>query len=80
MSTLSLDRAISILSQLTEEEVTKVCDYAESLLTIDKELLDLKEQQAIETLGYNPTQHIDDWEWEAMLKRDQMSEDMEKNK
>lgn len=80
MSVKSLDKAIQIISQLNEAEVDKVCSYAESLLTVDRELLDLKEQQAIETLGYNPTQHIDDWEWEAMLKRDKMSQEMEKSK
>lgn len=38
-----------------------------------KELLDAQEAACIKQLGYNPTSFIEDWEWEAQLKRLEMS-------
>jgi DNA integrity scanning protein DisA with diadenylate cyclase activity len=70
----------SILKELNQDRLEKIKAYAESLFHINDEALDIKEEQAVEILGYNPTSQIDDWEWEAMLKRDKMSQDILKQK
>lgn len=70
----------SYLEHITTERLEKIRDYTLSLLHINDEKLNLKEEQSIEILGYNPTDHIPDWEWDAMLKRDQMSQERLKNK
>jgi hypothetical protein len=70
----------SYLEHITTERLEKIREYALSLLHVNDEILNLKEEQSIEILGYNPTEHIDDWEWEQMLKRDQMSQERLKNK
>ena len=37
-----------------------------------------KEEGYIRQLGYCPTSYIDDWEWEAQLKRLKQSDEQEK--
>ena len=70
----------SYLEHITTERLEKIRDYTLSLLHINDEILNLKEEQAVQILGYSPTDHIPDWEWAQMIKRDQMSQERLKNK
>lgn len=77
MASKKVQKLIEQIGKLRSQDVDKVASYVEGLLSIDHELLDLKEEQAAEICGYNPTSHIDDWEWEAMLRRKNMSDEKE---
>ena len=69
-----------LIDELRAEDLDKIFNYAYELSKIDHEALDVKEQQAVQTLGYNPTSQISDWEWEAQLKRNQLSLEKESKK
>jgi len=61
------------VANLSKEDLAKVRTYAEELLNVDHETLNMKEAQAIEICGFNPPKELPDDEWEAMLRRNEMS-------
>ena len=54
---------------LTTERLALLADYAESLMVIDEEALQIAEKQAVEICGYNPTADISEHDWAVMQKR-----------
>ena len=57
--------------ELTTERLTLLTDYANSLVAIDEEALQVAEQQSIDICGYNPTKDISDHDWAVMQKRNE---------
>ena len=56
---------------LNTERLALLADYANSLIEIDEDKLQLAEQQAIEICGYNPTADISEHDWAVMQKRNE---------
>lgn len=74
MKQKQLDQMVEVFHNLSTKDAGKVLTYAKSLAEIDHEALDTKEANAVQALGYNPTTHIPDWEWQAQLKRAKLAE------
>ena len=66
------------VERIEKDDLRKVLIYVNSLIEVDKVALQIKEDQAIEILGFNPSDTIPDHEWDAQLKRLAMSDEKEK--
>ena len=70
----------SILEELSVDNLEKIKSYALELSRIDYDDLDRRENDCIRIMGYNPTDTMEDHEWEHMLKRDKLSREREERK
>ena len=68
-----------LIESLTAAQQDKLYDYVVRFKEVD-DLQTLKEEQAIEVAGYNVASELPDHEWEAMLKRNEMSLEKESKK
>ena len=68
-----------LVETLSQGDAENVYNYTVRYLET-QELQAMKEVQALEVAGYNVTLNIPEEEWQAMLRRAELSEQMEKNK
>ena len=67
------------LKSLSPSQIKEVWGIVGEMVQ-QNERLNQEEESLVKTLGYNPTSYIADHEWEAQLKRNKLSLEMESKK
>lgn len=78
MASRQKERLLELINKLDHDQTCRILVYVERFIEAD-ETSKLKEQQLLEITDLKKKSSLPEHEWEAMLKRAQLAEELENN-